>query len=204
MKPPKQIVREGYDQLATAYREHYQQAHQIYYAEWLSTFEQHVPLAGTVLELGCADGIPTAQYLIPKFDYTGIDISPVQIELARRNVPKGYFVVADMTTLSFPDQSFEGIIALYSIIHVPIEEQPALFNSIYQWLRPGGCLFCVVGAGKWTGVENNWIEHGTTMYWSHTDAPTYLAWFTNLGFTLLDTYFIPEGNTAHTAFLLRK
>jgi SAM-dependent methyltransferase len=204
MKTPKQIVREGYDQLATAYREHYQQAHHIYYAEWLSVFEQHIPPASAVLELGCADGIPTAQYLARTFDYTGVDISPVQIEQARRNVPQGHFVVADMTTLRFPDQSFAGIIALYSIIHVPVEEQPDLFRVIYSWLQPGGCLFCIVGAGEWTGVETDWIKPGTEMYWSHTDTSTYLTWFTKIGFEIIDTLFVPEGNAGHTTFLLRK
>ena len=35
------------------------------------------------------------------------------------------------------------------------------------------------------------------MYWSHVDEATYLTWFQELGFTLLWTWFIPEGDGGH-------
>ncbi|WP_338876050.1 class I SAM-dependent methyltransferase [Spirosoma sp. SC4-14] len=204
MKTPKDIVRDGYDRLAGVYRKHYQNDHKIRYESWLTEFSKRLLVNTSILELGCADGIPTAEYLSQRFNYLGIDLSPVQIEHARKNVPVAQFEVGDMTTLLFPDESFGGIVALYSIIHVPLAEQPDLFRAMYRWLQSPGYLLCVVGAGEWTGTDNNWLTPGTTMYWSHADATTYANWFAETGFTIIKTAFIPEGESGHTLFLLKK
>lgn len=204
MKKTNEIVREGYDQLATAYREHYRNVHSTYYPLWLESFLSLIPEGSKVLELGCADGIPVAQRLREHYQYVGIDISPVQIAQARLNVPTAHFEVADMTALSFPAGAFSGIVALYSIIHVPLAQQPALITSMYQWLQKGGALLAVVGAGAWTGIENDWLQPGISMYWSHTDTATYLQWFSSVGFTMVDTQFVPEGEGGHTLLVARK
>ena len=201
---PKQLVKQGYDQLGSRYRTHFEKTNSQRYKDWLTAFTQRLPARANVLELGCADGIPTARYLSQYVSYLGVDISPVQIEQARVNVPHAQFEVADMALLTFPALAFDGVIAFYSIIHLPISEQPALFNAIYQWLRPDGYFLCIVGASEWTGTELDWIEPGTRMYWSHTDAETYQSWFIQIGFTIVDRRFIAEGEAGHTLFLLKK
>lgn len=204
MDDPKRMVQQGYDRLGSSYRIYFEKTDSKRYLSWLADFIQRLPVGGTVLELGCADGIPTAKYLSQYTDYLGIDVSPVQIELARLNVPQARFEVADMSALSFPAESFTGVVALYSIIHLPLAEQHALFKAVYQWLRPGGYFLCIAGASEWTGTEVDWIEPGTQMYWSHTDAATYQTWFTETGFIVVENFFVPEGNGGHTYFLLTK
>ncbi|MCP1384110.1 class I SAM-dependent methyltransferase [Runella salmonicolor] len=204
MKNPKLIVQQGYDRLGSRYREHYENANPERYVDWLTKLAQLLPSNANLLELGCADGIPTARFLSQGFKYLGIDISPVQIELARTNVPNAHFEVADMSILSFPASSFEGIIALYSIIHVPLAEQPALIKAVYQWLKPNGYFLCVVGADEWTGTEANWIESGTLMYWSQADAATYQSWFIESGFKIVEHCFVPEGTSGHAFFFVQK
>jgi len=204
MEDPKRIVQQGYDQLGSLYRMHYEETNPERYSHWLTELTIRLPSAAKILELGCADGIPTARFLNQHFDYLGIDIAPLQIELARTNVPNAYFEVADMVTLTFPATAFDAIVALYSIIHVPLIEQPALIKAIYQWLKPNGYFLCVVGSNEWTGTESDWISPGTRMYWSHADAATYQSWFMETGFTIIEHYFVAEENTGHTFFLLKK
>ena len=204
MKDPKRIVQEGYDQLSSRYRTHYEQLSPDRYSDWLTALANLLPVKASILELGCADGIPTARFLSQQFDYLGVDLSPVQIQQARINVPQARFEIADMASLSFPGCSFDAIIALYSLIHLPVAEQPNLIKNIYQWLRPGGYVLCTVGASEWTGTDSNWNRSGASMYWSHTDAATYQSWFIGTGFTLLDSYFVAEGNGGHTYFSLMK
>lgn len=204
MKNPKNIVQQGYDQLGSLYRMHYEETNPERYIHWLTELTRLLPSDANLLELGCADGIPTARFLSQHFEYLGIDISPVQIELARANVPKARFETADMSILTFPASTFDGIIALYSIIHVPLAEQPALISAVYQWLKPNGYFLCVVGAGEWTGTESDWIAPGTRMYWSHADAATYQSWFIETGFTIIEHYFVAEGDAGHTFFLVQK
>jgi SAM-dependent methyltransferase len=170
----------------------------------LDDFERALVPATRVLELGCADGIPVAKRLSPSYDYLGVDISPVQIAAARQHVPGGNFRVDDMTELAFPDGHFGGIVALYSLIHVPVVQQAPLIGKLARWLQPGGAVLITVGHTAWTGTENDWIVPGTTMYWSHADTETYLGWFGEAGFTVLRNVFVPEGNGGHTLLRLRK
>ncbi|WP_245859968.1 class I SAM-dependent methyltransferase [Spirosoma aerolatum] len=204
MDDPKRIVQQGYDRLGSSYRAFFEKTDSKRYMNWLANFVQHLPTGSSVLELGCADGIPTAQYLSQFTDYLGIDLSPIQVELARQNVPQARFDIADMSALSFPAESFNGAVALYSIIHLPLAEQPDLFKAVYQWLKPGGYFLCIAGSGEWTGTESDWIEPNTEMYWSHADANTYRNWFSETGFILVDSFFVPESNGGHTYFLLAK
>lgn len=204
MGNPKHIVQQGYDRLGSRYRTHYEKTNPERYIDWLTELTQRLPSKANVLELGCADGIPAARVLSQDFEYLGIDISPVQIELARTNVPNAHFEATDMSTLHFPASSFDGIIALYSLIHVPVAEQPTLISAVYQWLKPNGYFLCVVGANEWTGTEADWIDPGTLMYWSQADSATYQSWFIETGFTIVDRRFVPEGTSGHTFFFVQK
>lgn len=201
---PKDVVRAGYDLLGTAYREHFTALHREHYATWLRALCSHVPAGGRIVELGCADGLPMAAELAKQYRYVGVELAPVQAAAAKRHVPSGAFVVADMTQIAFPEGSLDGVIALYSVIHVPLEEQPKLFRSIFSWLKPGATFMVVVGAGRWTGVAENWIRPGTTMYWSHGSGDDYESVFREVGFELLQRYFVSEGTAGHTFMLLKK
>jgi len=204
METAKEIVRAGYDALGSSYREHFAPLHREDYAAWLKAFSNHVPAGGRIVELGCADGIPVALDLASRYRYVGVDLSQVQVEAAKRNVPSAQFVVADMTAVAFPKASLDGVVALYSVIHVPFDEQPELFHRIYSWLRPRAVFIAVVGAARWTGTAEDWILPGTKMYWSHGSGDDYEEIFRNVGFEIRQRAFVPEGNGGHTFMLLKK
>jgi hypothetical protein len=110
-----------------------------------------------------------------------------------------------MTALDFPVQTFAAIASFYAIIHVPLAEQRALFANIYRWLEPGGYLMATLGAGAWTGTEENWLDvAGADMYWSHADTTTYQEWLVEQGFVICWTRFIPEGDGGHSLFLAQR
>lgn len=200
MTDPKTIVRRGYDLVSRAYRG--DDAAEGAYAEWLDLLEARVPPPAKILDLGCGCGVPVARRLSPRYEVTGVDLSPVQIERARALVPTATFVCADMATLDFPDASFDAVVCLYAIIHLPLAEQSSLLRSITRWLRPGGALIATVGHGAWTGTEKDWLGvQGGDMWWSHADAETYTRWFADAGLTIELETFVPEGAGGHT-FLL--
>lgn len=196
MKDPKAVVRRGYDLVSRAYRA--DNAAEEGYAEWLDLLEARVPPPAKVLDLGCGCGVPVARRLSPRYDVTGVDFSRVQIERARTLVPTATFKCADMTTLEFPEGAFDVVVCLFSIIHVPVEEQPAFLRSIARWLRPGGLLIATVGHGAWTGSESGWLGvSGGEMWWSHADAETYRQWFADAGLIIEEDRFVPEGSGGH-------
>jgi cyclopropane fatty-acyl-phospholipid synthase-like methyltransferase len=197
----KDIVRQSYDKISYAYREDEAKAEQ--YLSWLSELTPLLAPDSAVLDLGCGCGVPVAQELSKNFQVTGVDFSPVQIARAKQLAPNAHFLCADMSEVDFAPGSFAAIVSFYAIIHVPLEEQPALFAKIRTWLQSGGYLMTILGHKAWTGTQNDWLVPGTTMYWSHADAETYQQWLQDSGFSLLWSRFIPEGNSGHTLIMAR-
>ncbi|MDX2938418.1 class I SAM-dependent methyltransferase [Streptomyces ipomoeae] len=134
----------------------------------------------------------------------GIDISEVQVQRARERVPQAEFIQVDATTASFDDASFDAVVSLYALIHIPLAEQPPLLHKVAAWLRPGGWLVATTGHRAWTGVDTNWLGGGTPMWWSHADAATNRAWMTQAGLTVEREEFVPEGEDGHALFWARR
>ncbi|MGA8542661.1 MAG: class I SAM-dependent methyltransferase [Thermoplasmata archaeon] len=206
---PKSVVREGWNRVSTIYRPPRSRRDAFDhtnadYREWLQPFFRMLVPGSDVLDLGCGCGTPGARLLSERFRVTGVDISDVQIERARALVPAGRFVRADMTAVSFPRATFDGVVCLYALIHVPLEEQPGLLGKVYRWLGPGGLFLVTTGATAWTGVEEGWLGSNARMYWSHADSRTYEKWFGQKGFRVLRRTIIPEGESRHALFLVQK
>jgi cyclopropane fatty-acyl-phospholipid synthase-like methyltransferase len=207
---PKDIVRQGYDRISYQYRDDDglgpaqpgQPEGRPDYEGWLAELMPLLHDGDTVLDLGCGCGVPATAILAAHYAVTGVDLSPVQISRARRLVPAAQFQCADMSTLEFSARSFAAVVSFYAIIHLPLDEQPAIFRNIYRWLRPGGYLLATVGSSAWTGTETDW--HGAPMFWSHADRATYVTWLEETGFEVLWTRFIPEGSGGHTLVLARR
>lgn len=152
-----------------------------------------------VLDLGCGPGLQST-WLAERYRTVGADISRGQLALARERAPGASFLLADMCSLAFAPQSFEAIVAFYSIIHVPREEHATLFASMHRWLKPGGRLLVVIGSNDWEGGETNWLDMGADMWWSHFDAQTGLDMLRDAGFEIVESKIEPDallGEGAH-------
>ncbi|MHC4349564.1 MAG: class I SAM-dependent methyltransferase [Planctomycetota bacterium] len=168
------------------------------YLPWVTSLSKYLDRSAAVLDLGCGNGVPATQQLAERFEVTGVDISQVQIERARRLVPSARFICQDMCDLRLDRGGFDAVVSFYAIIHVPLDEQPALFDRIAEWLKPNGHFLGTIGERKWTGIENDWLGvRGARMYWSHADSSTYCQWLRQSGFDVLSTNFVPEGDGGH-------
>lgn len=186
-------VAAGYDQIAARYAA----ARPVTLPPLLAAFAESVPDGSPVLDLGCGAGVPIAAWLSQRLAVTGVDLSRRQIALARRNVPTATLIQSDMLSLRFPLASFALIVAAYSIIHVPREEQRALAGRIAGWLRPGGAFLATWALSAWEGEEADWEGWGAPMWWSHYAAVTNLAMLRDAGFVFDegDTETVTDGET---------
>ncbi len=67
-----------------------------------------------------------------------LDISVVALQEARKRINEhGLYVVADIAHLPFRSNSFDGIISLHTIHHIPEEEHLAAYQELYRSLAPG-------------------------------------------------------------------
>lgn len=200
----KALVRGGYDALSVRYRADDAEAGQ--YGPWLTRLLDRLPERGRVLDLGCGCGVPVARELSAAgHEVTGVDISDVQIARARRLVPVATFLRADAAEAMFPAGSFDAVVCTFVLIHLPLEEQPALIARMASWLRAGGWLLATVGHGSWTGVQDGWLGGDAPMWWSHADAATYRSWIEEAGLSVAAEEFVPEeGNGGHALFWARR
>jgi SAM-dependent methyltransferase len=162
--PRKEIVRTGYDRLATTYLAWGARVEGDPRGRFVDEFAALLPVPGAVLDLGCGAGLPSTRRLAETFDVVGADISAVQIGLARRNVPAARFVQADIVDLDLPAAAFDGVVALYAISHIPREQHAAVFARVRRWLRPGGVFLASLGVGDLPGSTAEWL--GQPMFFS--------------------------------------
>jgi len=188
----KRAVAAGYDRIAEGLLE-YQRRLPPYGRKraYLERVTAGLPPGAGVLDLGCGPGLQSA-WLAERFRVTGVDFSRSQLALARARVPDATFLLADMCSLWFRPASFDAIVAIYSIIHVPREEHERLLRNLHTFLKPGGRLFAVLGAQAWEGSEDNWLDLGAEMYWSHFDAEAGLALLHDAGFTIAHSAIEPD------------
>ncbi|MEC3957947.1 class I SAM-dependent methyltransferase [Nocardia sp. CDC153] len=95
---------------------------------------------GPVADVGCGAGRITAHLRGLGVDAFGIDLSPGMIEVARREHPGLRFEVGSMTDLALANASITGLVAWYSLIHIPDDELGSVLAHFRRVLRPGGAL----------------------------------------------------------------
>jgi len=102
-----------------------------------------------VTEVGCGPGRIAAHLAGLGLDARGIDLSPGMIEQARSRHPALEFAVGSMTALDphLPGHQLDGLVAWYSLIHIPPAERPAVYASFRRVLAPGGHLLLAFHSG---------------------------------------------------------
>ncbi|WP_435217901.1 class I SAM-dependent DNA methyltransferase [Streptomyces sp. bgisy034] len=108
-----------------------------------------------VADLGSGPGHVTARLHALGVPVFGVDLSPRMVDLARRTHPGLRFHVGSMTTLDLPDETLGGIVALYSIIHIPTGHLAATFAEFHRVLVPGGHVLLGFQSGSPDGDEEH-------------------------------------------------
>ena len=93
-----------------------------------------------ILEVGCGPGLDAAALKTKGFEVIGIDLCDAFLERATLRFPEVDFRKMDLRAPDFEDNSFDGIIAMASLIHVLPEDIPATIERYRLLLRPGGRL----------------------------------------------------------------
>jgi len=116
----------------------------------ITAFAGYVRATGDprVADVGCGAGRVTPVLAELGLDPRGVDLSPAMIALARAAHPDLRFDVGSMLDLDLPDGGLGGVLAHYSIIHVPWELRPRALAEFHRVLRPGGWLMLTFQVGS--------------------------------------------------------
>jgi SAM-dependent methyltransferase len=135
---------------------------------------------------------------------TGIDISKNMLKLASHCAPEAKFYKMDLTRMRFADNSFDGVLALYSIIHVPRTYRESIFKNINRITKPDGIVLLSVGGSDLEDfIDDNWMNWGPKLYWSHFDKDTNLRLVERAGFDIISCRLSGEKGDKHPFILAR-
>jgi 2-polyprenyl-3-methyl-5-hydroxy-6-metoxy-1,4-benzoquinol methylase len=121
---------------------------------------------GRILEVGCGMGRLSAK--LRQFGkVTAVDLGVKIIETAKSRYPDINFCSGDVHTLDLPVNSFDAVVTLETLSHVP--DQPGFLHRLAQLLKPGGFLLIttqnrsVFERRADIGPPNGWIRKWVTM-----------------------------------------
>jgi SAM-dependent methyltransferase len=194
-REPKEIVARGYDAIALRYAEWAGRIDSPA-LDWVRDLDGRLVDDSDVLELGCGRGVPVTRELARRHRVTGVDISAVQIELARHHVPEASFVHVDASELVVAEGSLDAVVALFLFGHVPGNEQRELITRIGLWLRPSGHLLATFGAGEpGEQIEDDWL--GAPMFFASLGGPAYPALVREAGLEIVRDEVVPQHEPGH-------
>ena len=194
-RDPKEIVARGYDAIALRYAEWAGRVDSPTLS-WLRDLDARLPERAGVLELGCGRGVPGTRELARRHRVTGVDISAVQIELARHHVPEASFVHADAVELDVAPASLDAVVALFVFGHIPAREQRDLLHRIAAWLKDGGLVLATFGAGEpGEDVDADWL--GAPMFFASLGGDAYLPLLREVGLEPLREEIVVQHEPGH-------
>ena len=203
-------TRSSYDTVAVSYLEfvRYLLDDAPYERAAFALFADQVRVAGggPVADVGCGPGRITGLLRGLGLDVFGLDLSPAMIELGRRDFPGVRFDVGSMTDLDLPDASLDGVIAWYSLIHIPDEEIGTVLRHFQRVLRPGGRLMVGFHVGDGSNLKTEGYGGHPMRIYVHKRQPDELAaWLGEAGF-VVEAHMIttsPESRLGGTMFARR-
>lgn len=150
-------VKEAYDEMAKHYTDVVTSESSSELPKPVKRFQKELGPEDELLDVGCGPGRSTL--LMAGENGVGLDISREQLSLASERVT-ARLVQGDMTSLPFASDSFDAVSAIYSLIHVSVDDHRRALEEFARVLRPGGTLLVTEGGVEWTGSNPDWLDSG--------------------------------------------
>lgn len=99
-----------------------------------------------ILDLGCASGrveLFLMERGVAPQSFTGVELSPDQVAIARGRIPDATFVVGDITEVDLPPGKFGLAISNMVLEFLDPEQLAKALKNTFGWLRPGGVFFFI-------------------------------------------------------------
>lgn len=180
-------TRHAYDLAAQRYHDlfHDEMNEKAYDRILLNAFAARLPQQALVCDAGCGPSAHIGRYLADKgLNVIGVDISDRCAEMARAFNPGMRVVREDMQGLSFGAETFDGVVAYYSIIHTPKAAVGRFFREFHRVLKPDGPLLVAVKAGSDEGFVPEILGIQAEIYFSLFDENEITGYFQEAGFAV--------------------
>jgi 2-polyprenyl-3-methyl-5-hydroxy-6-metoxy-1,4-benzoquinol methylase len=114
---------------------------------WVAGTDKFISLlkpGSRVLDVGCAGGFKSKYLTARGMKVVGIDIAENFIEIAKREVPSGDFLVLGMEDIKTMKYEFDAIFMQASLLHIPRAQAGGVIKDAVTRLKKGGLLYVAV------------------------------------------------------------
>jgi SAM-dependent methyltransferase len=143
-----------------------------------------------ILDLGCGPGHDAAELATRGLRVTAFDPAGGLLAEAKAHASITHLVQGDARLLPFAPQSFDGIWACASLLHVPKGEVPAALSEASRCLRSGGVLFTSMQHGQGELIVDRSLELPVRYYFFYL-SDEWSRLVSNAGFELIDQQVNP-------------
>lgn len=159
MRRMSEDLKKSYDRVAEDYAEQFrgEMEKKPFDRKMLDWLIEKVGDRGVICDMGCGPG-QIARYLHERgAKVCGVDLSPTMVERALALNPHIPFQQGDMMALTeVADNSYGGIAAFYSIVHIPRQAMIQALQELKRVLRPGGILLLTFHLGQEIIHRDEW------------------------------------------------
>ncbi|MFB6099873.1 MAG: class I SAM-dependent methyltransferase [Candidatus Nanohalobium sp.] len=134
---------EFHDRLAEDYLDAFSEP-----SDYLENFLQKLDVGSKVLDAGCGAEVDTSYIASEGFEVIGVDLSDEMLRVAQENFGDLDFRKQDLRNLDFPENSFDGIVASFSLIYLEKSDVPKALEDFREMIKDDGLLFISVQIGE--------------------------------------------------------
>lgn len=199
----------SYDQGAAEYAEHSRDRAPLHHLH--TRLRELLYPHALVLDLGCGPGHDAGELAYQGLTVVGLDAASGLLKLARAEASiAGRLVQGDARVLPFAAESFDGIWACASLLHIPKSQIVGALTEALRVLKPRGVLFTSMqhGSGEMVACDPG-FGFGLRHYFFY-EAPEWQALLNGAGFEIIDqrvnptTYGLTKGANGWIETFARK
>jgi SAM-dependent methyltransferase len=114
----------------------------------IDKFSSYLPDKSFVIDIGCGTGAVTKYIYSKGIEVIGMDLSEEMIKIAKANHPQIEFKVEDIRTLTYPENTFNGIWAGHCLFHLSREDFILSLDKFSEMLKKDGVFGFVMNEGE--------------------------------------------------------
>jgi ubiquinone/menaquinone biosynthesis C-methylase UbiE len=165
-------IEQTYDEGSQDYGDYFKTPHE-FIEQDRQQFIARLPAGSKILDCGCGPGMDSERFSQLGYKVTAIDLSDRFVKLTKKRVPSAAVQKMDMRNLDFPQASFDGVWASFSLLHIRASEIQKTLLGFRTVLDERGLLFAALHRGpktEWVKTTISGMERDTYVQeWLQTD-----------------------------------
>lgn len=133
----------------------------------IEKFSSYMKKGGLILDSGCGPGRDSKIFTDAGYGIIGIDLSEKLLDYAKDYAPRADFMMMDMRELKFADNTFDGVWAMSSLMHLSKSDLPSALMEHYRVLKDGGPFYLSLKRGSGEKLEEDARFNGAKKFFAY-------------------------------------